>query len=78
MNLDHLMTIDDVAAHTGLSRRTIEAYRQGCIGSGDFPPPMFTIARSPVFDYTAICEWSDGRRGRGRPKPTTTSEDDVA
>lgn len=64
-----LLTINQVAARVGLSRRTIEAYRQGALGDW-FPEPVLIAERTPLYDQSTIDHWAANRRSPGRPHRT--------
>ncbi len=54
----------DVARRTGLSRRTLQGWRQGRNGGG---PPMVLAGRRVLYGREALGEWLE-RRSRGAGK----------
>lgn len=62
---DDELTVEGVAAHLGLSVRTVQDYRL----DGRLPPPVATYGRTPVWTRQQLDEWQASRPGSGRWGP---------
>jgi hypothetical protein len=65
-------TTDDIAAHWGVSKTTVHAYRAR--GKGELPPQDSTLGRKPLWRPATILNFRRPGRGAGggRPKKTPT------